>query len=154
MKTRIRSKKFLAFGIAFVTLAIIWTMWGVRPAKAIVVIGGKTGMFTLTQGEAVRINLVNTSGEVAIIDDGDVVDSTGRSLMEIPMSRLDPGHAMSFELMPRLADSERLALRVEVRVEGNSVKPGLVIPTCEVFDTATGKTNFLLGQNFIIDDGK
>ena len=152
MKARIRSQKFLAIGIAFATLAVTWAMWEARPAKAIIIVGTKTGMFTLNQGEGARLNFVNTSDAVAIIDDGDVVGSTGRSIMQIPMTRLDPGQAVSFELMPRLADGERLALRVEVKVEG--VKTGLVIPTCEVFDGATGRTNFLLGPDFIIDDGK
>ena len=154
MKTRIRSKKFLAFGIAFATLAVTWAMWEARPAKAIIIINNKTGMFTLTQGEAVRCHVANTTSELAIIDDGDLVGSDGRMLMESPMTRLEPGQATSFEFMPRLADGERLALRLEVRVEGNSVKTGLVIPTCEIFDAATGKTNFLLGPDFIIDDGK
>jgi hypothetical protein len=54
----------------------------------------------------------------------------------------------------RLAEGQRLAVRVEVMVEGDAVKEGRVITTCEVFDTATGKTSFLLGQDFIIDDGK
>lgn len=154
MKTPIRSKKLLVMAIALVALVVTWAMWEARPAKAIIVIGSKTGMFTVTQGEALRVHLGNTSSEVAIIDDGDVIASTGRSIMAIPMTRLDPGQAVSFEFMPRLADGERLALRVEVRVEGNSVKTGLVIPTCEIFDAATGKTNFLLGPDFIIDDGK
>jgi hypothetical protein len=154
MKTRIRSKKLLATVIALATLGAAWAVWGARSAKAIAVIGGTTGMFTVTQGEAVRFHIVNTSDEVAIIDDGDVVGSDGNKLMEASMSRIGPGEATSFEFMPLLAEGERLALRIEVRVEGNSVKTGLVIPTCEVFDTATGKTNFLIGQDFIIDDGK
>lgn len=154
MKPQMRSMKFLAMTITLAALATGWAIWGAMPANAIIVIGSTTGMVTLTQGEALSVNVANTSGEVAIIDDGDIFDSQGRSLMEIPMTRLEPGHATSFQFMPRLADGQQLPVRVHLIVEGNSVKDGRVIPTCEIFDTATGKTSILLGPDFIIDDGK
>src|SRR4029453_4823711 len=126
MKTRMRSTKLLAMTVALAALAAVWAVWGARPAKAIVIIGGKTGMFTVTHGEAVRVNVVNTSDLAAIIDDGKVVDSEGHTVFDSSMQgqRLDARHGISFEFMPRLAEGQRLAVRVEVMIEGDSVKEG------------------------------
>jgi hypothetical protein len=113
--------------------------------------------FTITQGQAVRVYAVNTGGEVAIIDDGDIFGIGGNSLMETSTRRVEPGEGTAlFDFMPQLADGERLPVRVEVRFESDTSrgKVANLLFTAEVYDTATGKTSILLGQDFIIDDGK
>ena len=158
MKTRMRSRKLLAMIVALAALAVVWAIWGAMPAKAIIIIGGgKTGMFTLTQGEAVRVYCVNTGGEAGIIDDGDIVDISGNTLTKLSRESVDPGKGtLLFDFKPGLADGERLPLRVEVRFESDTSrgKGANFLFTAEVYDIATGKTSILLGQDFIIDDGK
>ncbi|HSE30093.1 MAG TPA: hypothetical protein VLA93_00805 [Pyrinomonadaceae bacterium] len=158
MKTRIRSKKLLGFGIAFATLAITWAMWGARPAKAIIIINSKTGLVTATQNVGFRVLALNLGGEVAIIDDGDVVDENGNSLMKISMTRLAPGHgAYIGDYKPQLADGARQLVRVEVRAEigdlRKTTEPTLHI-RLEGYDTSTGQTFIIDDGKSIIDDGK
>ena len=149
MKTRIRSTKLLA--IAVVLLATIWAGWGARPAQAIIIINNKTGIFTLTSDQSLRVHVVNTGEERGIIIiGGRVLDSEGNTLAEFGGRRLPLGQAESFEFMPRLMEGERLQkVRVELMIDSASRKAKEVsfIPTLEVFDTATGKTS--VGQNFI-----
>jgi hypothetical protein len=150
MTTRIRSTKLSGMVIAMVMLAAIWAVWGASPAQAIVIINNKTGIFTLTQGEAVRVHVVNTGEERGIIIiGGRIIDSEGNTLAEFSGRRLALGQAETFEFMPGLAEGERLQkVRVELMVEGASRKGVSFIPTLEVFDTATGKTS--VGQDFIL----
>ena len=150
MKTRIRSTKLPAMVIALGMLAIIWAVWGARPAQAIIIINSKTGIFTLTQSQSVRVHVVNTGEERGIIViGGRIMDSEGNMLAEFDGRRLELGQAESFEFTPRLAGRQLQKVRVEFMVEGASRKGKEVsfIPTLEVFDTVTGKTS--VGQDFI-----
>ena len=150
MKTRIRSTKLPAMVIALGMLATIWAVWGARPAQAIIIINNKTGIFTLTSDQSLRVHVVNTEEERGIIViGGRIMDSEGNMLAEFDGRRLPLGQAESFEFMPRLADGHLQKVRVELMVEGASRKGKEVsfIPTLEVFDTATGKTS--VGQDFI-----
>ena len=144
MKTRIRSTKLLAMTIALAVLAATWAVWGATPAKAIVIINSKTGMFTLTQGQAVRFHVVNIDA-FGIIDDGKlvgiVVDREGNTLAEFRGRTLGPGQAASFEWLPP-DPIQPMAVRVELRVEGSRGGGLNFIPTAEVFDTGTGKTDY------------
>ena len=149
MKARIRSTK-LPMVIALGMIATIWAVWGARPAQAIIIINNKTGIFTLTGDQSLRVHVVNTGEERGIIViAGRIMDSEGNSLAEFSGRRLPLGQAESFEFMPRLADGHLQKVRVELMVEGalHKGKEVSFIPTLEVFDTATGKTN--LGQDFI-----
>ena len=149
MKTRIRATILLAIAVA--VFATIWAGWGARPAQAIIIINSKTGIFTLTGDQSLRVHVVNTGEERGIIIiGGRVSGGEGNTLAEFGGRRVLPGQADSFEFMPRLAEGERLQkVRVELMVEGASRKGKEVsfIPTLEVFDTATGKTS--VGQDFI-----
>jgi hypothetical protein len=146
MKTRISSIKLLAMTVTLAVIAAIWAVWGATPAKAIIIVNKETGMFTVTQGEAVRIHVVNTD-QLLIIDDGKLVgkiaDSEGNTLMEFRGHRLRPGQAESFVWLPP-DPIQPMAVRVELMVEGVSSRQGgtAFIPTCEVFDTGTGKTDY------------
>jgi hypothetical protein len=155
MKTRIRSKKLLAMVVALAALAATWAIWGARPAKAIIIVNGKTGAFTLTSGQGAKLNVVNATDAVAIIDDGKIVDHLGNPLVIFPEIRVPPGETTSFEFTLPPDEGVRMTVRAELMISSSSSRARtLVIPTLEVFDTATGKTNVLLGQDFIIDDGK
>ena len=147
MKTRIRTTAFLAIAVA--VLAIIWAGWGARSAQAIIIINSKTGLFTLTRDQSVRVHVVNTGEERGIIIiNGRVLDDEGNTVAEFSGRRVFPAQADSFEFMPQLEQGELLQkVRVELMVEGASRKGVTFIPTLEVFDTATGKTS--VNQNFI-----
>ena len=142
-----------SFVIAIVSLLAL-----APAAEAIVIIGGKTGIFTLTAGHAVRIHMADTGGELGIvIVGGKVVGAHGNTLAELPPRRLGPGQATSFEYMPRLVPGEWLAARVELTLDTGA--PGSArglsfAPSAEVFDTATGETRFVV--NFLPppDDSK
>ena len=151
MKTRIKLTKILALAVAAAMLAVIVGIWGGKTAQAIIVIDGKTGMFTLAHGEAVRFHVVNVGGELTIIDDGKIFDSAGTTLAEFPERRLAPGQATTFVYVPP-DPVQPLAVRASFRI-ASSARRGEVsfISTLEGFDIATGKTSF--GQDFIIDDG-
>lgn len=149
MKTRNRSTKLLAVAIAFAALAAIYTVLGARPAQAIIVIDGKTGLFTLTESEAARVNVVNTGEQGIIVIGGGIFDSAGNRLAEFPERRLAPSQGTSFEFIPPVP-RQPMAVRAELMVSGDRARGNRVtfIPTLEVFDTATGKTS--VGQDFII----
>jgi hypothetical protein len=128
--------------VALAALTTTWAMWGARPAKAIVILNSKTGLHTLTRGNGMRILGVNVGGTVAIIDDGKVVASDGTTVMVIPMHRLEPGQgAYLADFVPQLTEG-RLPVRVEVRFESDSKKEPTIQLTAEVYDTATGKTDY------------
>lgn len=148
MKTRNRSIKALAMLITFGMLAAIYVVWGARPAQAIIVVDGKTGLFTLTETEAARIHVVNTGAQGIIVIGGGIFGSDGSLLMEFSERRLVPGQGTTFEFHP--PDPQRVTVRAELMVSGGSTRRDGVsfIPTLEVFDTGTGKTS--VGQDFII----
>ena len=136
MKIRNRSTKHLATAIAFGLLASIYAVWGAQPAQAIIVVDGKTGMTTLTQGFAIRAFVVNT-GDEGITVNWRVLDSVGITQAESERQMVPPGQAVSFEFAPRLAEGEQRPVRVELMVEGAGRRSTNFIPTLEVFNTAT-----------------
>jgi hypothetical protein len=158
MKTRIRSKKFLAMAIALAALAATWAMWGARPAKAVVTFNSRTGPITATQNVGFRVLATNTGGVLAIIDDGKIVDFDGHTVMLIAKQTLEPGQgAYLADFVPSLAADQRLPVRVEVRSEiGDSRKitESSVHIRLEAYDTLTGKTFIIDDGKSIIDDGK
>jgi hypothetical protein len=156
MKTRIGSKKLLAM-VALAALAVTWAVWGARPAKATIVVDGNIGPFTVTHNVGIRVSAVNTSGDVAIIDDGDIVGMQGNSLMRIFTHRLPPGQgAYLADFVPNVADGQLLPVRVHVRIQSDSSKSreSPVLITLEAYDTTTGRTFIIDDGKSIIDDGK
>ena len=144
--------------IALVALGVTWAMWEARPAKAIIIINNKTGFLTATQNVGFRVSAFNDAGEVAIIDDGDIKDENGNSLMKISMTRLAPGHgAYIGDYKPQLEDGVRQLVRLEVRATlGDSRK--IAEPTLHIrlegYNTSTGHTFIIDDGKSIIDDGK
>lgn len=135
--------------MALAALAAMWAAWGARPAQAIIVVDGKTGMFTLARGEAAKIHIVNTGEVGGIVPCTRVFDSAGNMLAEFPPRNVALGEASSFVFHPP-DPQQPITIRVEMEVEGvrHRDRNTAFIPTLEVFDTATGRTS--VGQDFII----
>jgi hypothetical protein len=144
MKTRNTKMKRIAMVIA-VAIAIIWTIGGASTAEAVIAIIRQTGVFSLTQGQATSAHVVNTGEERGTTWWCTVFDSQGNVLAQSDRRRLELGQASSFDFGPLdLAEGQRMAIRVELMVEGASrSRPGFVA-TQEVFNTGDGKTTVFL----------
>jgi len=125
-------------------------------AEAIIVIGGKFGMFGLARGQTARLNVVRVidpnqrPGECSV--ELMFVDSMGMTVggpMTVDLMR---GHAMFLDLA---YDALPGALRVDTRVQLRGVVNGIidpnssprcgVVPTVEVYDNISMQTMFILG---------
>ena len=148
----IRNKTFRTMALAVLLMAVPVAIWSATSAEAIVVIGGKTGMFTLTSRDAVRIYLANTAEEAGIIIINSIFDSDGNLLHRSAPQRVPLGRAGFFEYTPDVPDGGRTAVRAVLTIEGagGGKTPGY-IPSFEVVDRETGRTCWFV--DFIIDDG-
>ena len=144
MKTRNTTIKRIAMVIA-VAIATIWTIGAASTAEAVIAIIRQTGMFSLAQGQITTAHVVNTGEERGIIIDFRVLDSAGNVLAQSGRQRVELGQASSFDFGPLdLAEGQRMAIRVELMVEGASRgRPGFVA-TQEVFNIGDGKTTVFL----------
>ena len=141
MKTRNTTIKRIAMVIA-VAIATIWTIGGASTAEAVIAIIRQTGMFSLAQGQATTAHVVNTGEERGFVIDWKVLDSAGNVLAQSERQRVELGQASSFEWGP--PPDWRMAIRVELMVEGASRgRPGFVA-TQEVFNIGDGKTTVFL----------
>ena len=132
--------KLIATVIA-VAIATIWTIGGASTAEAVIAIIRQTGMFSLAQGQATSAHVVNTGEESGIVVDWRVLDSAGNILAQSDRSRVELGQAWSFDFGPLgLAEGQRVAIRVDLMVEGASRNHPGFIATQEVYNTAGGKT--------------
>jgi ABC-type taurine transport system substrate-binding protein len=136
--------KRIAIMIA-VAIAIIWTIGGASTAEAVIAIIRQTGMFSLTQGQATSAHVVNTGEERGIVINWRVFDSAGNVLAQSGPQRVELGQASSFDFGPlALAEGQRMAIRVELMVEGDSRNHPGFIATQEVFNVGDGKTAVFL----------
>jgi hypothetical protein len=89
--------------------------------------------------------VVNTGDERGQTWWATVFDSRGNMLAQSDQRRLELGQASSFDFGPlELAEGQRMAIRVELMVEGASRnKPGF-IATQEVYNVGDGKTTVFL----------
>ncbi|HEY2922402.1 MAG TPA: hypothetical protein VGK77_25765 [Candidatus Binatia bacterium] len=144
MKTRNMTMKRIAMVIA-VAIATIWTIGGASTAEAVIAIIRQTGVFSLTQGQATSAHVVNTGEERGTTWWCTVFDSQGNILAQSDRRRLELGQASSFDFGPLgLEEGQRMAIRVELMVEGASRgRPGFVA-TQEVFNIGDGKTTVFL----------
>ena len=132
--------KRIAMMIA-VAIATIWTIRGASAAEAVIAIIRQTGMFSLAQGQATSAHVVNTGEERGTTWWCTVFDSQGNILAQSDRRRLELGQASSFTWG---GVEERMAIRVELMVEGASrSKPG-IIASLEVYNTDDGKTTVFL----------
>ncbi len=145
MKTRNRSKKLIAMVMAVGMLAAIWTIWGASRAEAVIAIIRQTGNFSLAQGQATSAHVVNTGEERGFGINWRVLDSAGNVHAQSDRRRVELGQASTFDFGPlELTEGQRMAIRLELRVEGpSSNKPGF-IATQEVYNVGDGKTTVFL----------
>lgn len=148
----IRNRTFTTMALAVLLTTAAAATWSARTAEAIIVIGSKTGMFTLTSRDAVRIFVANTGEEAGIIIINSIFDSEGNLLQQSGAQRVPLGRAGVFEFTPDVPDGGRTAVRAVVTIQGagGGKTPGF-IPSFEVFDRETGRTCWFV--DFIIDDG-
>jgi hypothetical protein len=145
MKIRDRSTKLISIVLFVATLTTLWTIWGANRAEAVIAIIRQTGVFSLTQGQVTSAHVVNTGEERGMIINYRVFDSAGNVLAQSDRRRVELGQASSFDFGPLdLAEGQRMAILLELRVEGaSSNKPGFVA-TQEVYNTVSGKTTVFL----------
>ena len=128
-----------------VAIATIWTIGGASTAEAVIAFIRQTGMFSLAQGQATTAHVVNTGEERGIVIDWRVLDSAGNVLAQSDRRRLELGQASSFDFGPLgLEEGQRMAIRVELMVEGASRNHPGFIATQEVHNVGDGKTTVFL----------
>lgn len=144
-KTRNRTIKPIAMVIAVAIATSIWTAWDTRTAEAVIAIIRQTGMFSLSRGQATTAHVVNTGDEGGIVVNWRVLDSAGNVHAQSDRRRLELGEASSFDFrLPDLAEGQRMAIRLELRVEGASKNKTVFIATQEVYNVGDGKTTVFL----------
>ena len=145
MKVRNTLTKLLAMVLAVGMLAGIGSVWGARPAEAVIAIIRQTGVFSLAQGQATSAHVVNSGEARGIVVNWTVLDSAGNTLAQSDRRTVEPGQASSFEYRPLdLTEGQRLGMRVVLTVEdAHRDKPGF-IATQEVYNTGDGKTTVSL----------
>jgi hypothetical protein len=154
MKTRSRLVRGGAlFGLSFLlSSTLAWA--GIQPEPF------RTGLFGVTAGQAIRISVFNSGGTRAIINPCfRVFDADGALLFEADADPVPSGVGASIEFTPVPEDGlpsgtpsdGRALVRVEVEPIPNDGLPGarlrllrIMLPTVEVFDTATGRTVFTM----------
>jgi hypothetical protein len=144
MQTPNTTIKRIAMVIA-VAVATIWTIGGTSTAEAVIAIIRQTGMFSLAPGQATSAHVVNTGEERGIIIDWRVLDSAGNVLAQSDRRRVELDQASSFDFGPLgLAGGQRMAIRVELTVEGASRNHPGFLATQEVHNVGDGKTTVFL----------
>jgi hypothetical protein len=145
MKTRNRLTKLIAMVMAVGMLA---ATWGTGRAGAVTVPSDKaygTGVYSLARGQATSAHVVNTGDERGQTWWATVFDSQGNMLAQSDRQRLELGQASTFDFGPiDLSEGQRMAIRLELRVEGASRnKPGF-IATQEVYNVGDGQMTVFL----------
>lgn len=107
------------------------------------------GMVGITRGQTARLNVLNTGG-VPIEVSLNFTDGEGR-LIKQTVERLDGRQAKFLDLTPssvdvgvgRLQVHASIEIRIWELADGGAGRQ--IVPTLEVFDNDTGRTNFALG---------
>jgi len=123
---------------------------------------GRWGLFGIVAGQSARVSVVNTSGDPHGYPPGPCrvglafVDADGTVLNEARVT-LPPGQATALEFIwfERSGASGRQDLRARVDIadlvdpedrQPRLYPPGPCVPSVEVFETATGRTAFLVAE--------
>jgi hypothetical protein len=123
------------------------------PARAIVVVDSKTGLFGVTGGQTIRVSLWNAGNRGGIVPCTHVLDLSGNLLVEIEGAPTGPGEGTFVDIDPSglgVREGERMQVRVEVELtppdpnDDRKVRRNDGVLTLEVFDTATGRTAFTM----------
>jgi hypothetical protein len=102
-------------------------------------------MFSLAQGQATSAHVVNIGEERGIVVDWRILDSQGNVHLQSDRRRVELGQASSFTwggLDP--TEGQRMAIRLELRVEGARGNKPDFIATQEVYNVDDGKTTVFL----------
>jgi len=144
VKTRNTTMKLIALVTTLAAAAAIWTIWGASRAEAVIAIIRQTGNFSLAQGQATTAHVVNTGEERGITVEWRILDSEGNVHLQFDRRRVELGQASSALWYLPPTEGQRMAIRLELRVEGaSSNKPGF-IATQEVYNVGDGKTTVFL----------
>jgi hypothetical protein len=144
-----------ALAATVMALAVLATA---APLSAIVIIGGKTGLFGVTTDQTIRVSILNAAAKGGVQPCVGLFDITGTLLAEVDGRTLRQGEGTFIDFdaaMLGLPRTARMPLRVEVTFEippdpnglpdaKSRVREGQVALTVEVFDNDTGKTSFLV----------
>jgi hypothetical protein len=155
MKTRKRIKKTIGLTVAFSLVIAVACIWIVTPVQAIIIIGTKTGLFGVTQGQKVRVSILNSAyTKGGVIPCVGIFDINGNEIAHyegtMPLT-VGRGGYFDFDADSLLLrGSERAQIRVEVELEAPTpddgragrLKPDEFEITVEVFDGDSGKTMF------------
>lgn len=123
---------------------------------------GRWGMFGIVEGQTARVSVVNTSDDPHGYPPGPCrvglafVDADGAVLKETRLT-LRPGQATALEFIwfERSGASGRQDLRARIDIADlvdpgdrgpRLFTPGPCVPSVEVFETATGRTAFLVAE--------
>jgi len=148
VKTRDTTTKLFAMVIAVAIATTIWTIWGTSRAGAITIQEPKifgTGVYSLAQGQATSAHVVNTGEERGLTVEWRILDSQGNVHLQSDRRRVELGQASSFTwggLDP--TEGQRMAIRLELRVQGARRNKPDFIATQEVYNTGDGQTTVFL----------
>ena len=145
MKRRNTRMKLIAMVITVAIATTISTIRGATRAEAVIAIIRQTGVFSLARGQVTSAHVVNAGEERGQTWWGTVFDSQGNILAQSDRRRLELGQASSFDFGPvDLPEGQRMAIRLELRVEGVSRNKPDFIATQEVYNVGDGKTTVFL----------
>src|ERR1044071_6908614 len=135
-----RSTKLIAMILAGGVLAAAWTIWGASRAEAVIAIIKQTGNFSLAQGQATSAHVLNIGEDRGIVVNWRVLDTEGNTLARSDPQMVIPGHAATFEYGAGVSipEGQRVAIHLELRVEGASKNKSGLIATQEVYNVGDG----------------
>jgi hypothetical protein len=150
MKAKNSSTKLFAIVTALVAAAVILAHWPLSHVLAIQDSEDFPPPFGLAQGQTARLTLFN-SGETAVVgSEYKFLDSRGNTLAQsAERIVIEPSQFQYFDFdlpdpPPGILDPfGRIQLRAVVTTIGNPDEKNLRV-SLEVFDNATGKTNFII----------
>lgn len=145
MNTRSRIAKF---GTTLAVLMSIAALLINNPAKAArpTAVEFNFGMIGITRDQTVRLSTLNLGIEPVNLSIN-FADQEGR-LIKRSVEKLEAGHSIFLDLTPGTIDAGAGRLQIHASVEAGSRLGGdvgrRIIPTLEVFDNETGKTQVVL----------
>ena len=141
MKTRSRIVKFatLAVLMAIATVLITNHVQAFRPTA----VEFNFGMIGITRGQTARLSMLNLGREPINLS-LNFTDSAGR-LIKRSFEVVEGGHAIFLDLTPGTVDDVAGRFQIHASIEAFGDAGRKIIPTLEVFDNDTGRTQVALG---------
>ena len=145
MKTRSRIVKFattLAVLMSITALLMTNSAKASRPTA----VEFNFGMIGITRGQTARLSMLNLGREPINLS-LNFTDSTGR-LIKRSFETVEGGHAIFLDLTPGTVDDVAGRFQIHASIEasgGGGDARRQIIPTLEIFDNETGRTQVALG---------